>query len=265
MSAIRLAALIALVGSAALANPPGDVISVEVLPGWRTPEGTHMAGLRFRLAPGWKTYWRAPGDAGIPPLFAWGGSRNVAGAVLHWPVPEVSFPNGMRTIGYSDEVVIPVEVTPSGPGAPLRLAGTVELGVCSDLCMPMTLSFDADLPAEGERDAAIVAALVDRPLTPGEAGVSAALCRAVPTDGGLELTAALRMPPDGGQEVVVIEPGFPGIWVSEAETRWQDGWLTAGVEMIAADGGPVALDRSGLRITVIGTSGAVDIQGCEAG
>ena len=162
-----------------------DVISVEVLPGWRTPEGTHMAGLRFRLAPGWKTYWRAPGDAGIPPLFAWGGSQNVAGAVLHWPVPEVSYPNGMRTIGYADEVVIPVELTPSGPGAPLRLAGTVELGVCSDICMPMTLSFGADLPADGERDGAIVAALVDRPLTPGEAGVSSALCHAVPTDGGL--------------------------------------------------------------------------------
>jgi DsbC/DsbD-like thiol-disulfide interchange protein len=265
MHRLALAALIAITVTPAAANPPEGVIAVEVLPGWRTPAGTHMAGLRFTLAPGWKTYWRAPGDAGIAPLFVWSGSRNVADAVLHWPVPEVSYPNGTRTIGYADEVVIPVEVTPAGPGAPLRLEGTVELGVCSDICMPMTLSFGADLPADGERDAAIVAALVDRPLTPAEAGVSAAQCRAVPTEQGLELTAALRMPPDGGQEVVVIEPGFPGIWVSEAETRWQDGWLTAGVEMIAADGGPVALDRSDLRITVIGPSGAVDIRGCEAG
>jgi hypothetical protein len=129
----------------------------------------------------------------------------------------------------------------------------------------VTLAFDAVLPEAGARDAAIAAALVDRPLSAAEAGVSAAQCSAAPQDGGLRLTAALRMPPDGGDEVVVIEPGQGGIWVSEAETRWQDGWLTAEVEMAAADGGPVALDRSDLRITVIGATGAVDIRGCAAG
>jgi DsbC/DsbD-like thiol-disulfide interchange protein len=171
----------------------------------------------------------------------------------------------MRTIGYSGQVVIPVEITPAAPGEPLRLAGTVELGVCQDICRPVTLAFDAVLPEAGARDAAIAAALVDRPLSAAEAGVSAAQCSAAPQDGGLRLTAALRMPPDGGDEVVVIEPGQGGIWVSEAETRWQDGWLTAEVEMAAADGGPVALDRSDLRITVIGATGAVDIRGCTAG
>jgi DsbC/DsbD-like thiol-disulfide interchange protein len=265
LRAAPLAALLALLAAPALAGPPAGVIAVEVLPGWRTAQGTHMAGLRFTLAPGWKTYWRAPGDAGIAPLFAWTGSQNVGAADLLWPVPEVSDADGLRTIGYSGQVVIPVEITPAAPGAAMRLAGTVELGVCDEICMPVTLAFDAALPEAGARDAAIAAALVDRPLSAAEAGVRAAHCAATPTEGGLALTARLKMPPDGGDEVVVIEPGQGGVWVSQAATDWQDGWLTAEVEMIAADGGAVALDRSALRITVIGQSGAVDIRGCAAG
>ena len=262
MSCLALAAAFA--ASAALAGPPEDMVSVEVLPGWRTPDGTHMAGLRFTLAPGWKTYWRAPGDAGIPPLFGWAGSQNVAGAEFHWPAPEVFHINGMMSIGYSGQVVIPVEFTPEGAGE-LHVAGRVEMGVCEEICVPVTLDFTAVLPPEGVRDAAIAAALVDRPLTAEEAGVTDARCTVAPGAEGLTLTAALRMPPDGGNEVVVVEPGIPGVWVSEAATHWHDGWLMAEVAMIAADGGPIALDRAGLRFTVLGASGAVDIRGCAAG
>jgi DsbC/DsbD-like thiol-disulfide interchange protein len=265
MPRIPLAAFLAVAALPALAGPPDNVISVEVLPGWRTADGTHMAGLLFTLAPGWKTYWRAPGDAGIPPDFAWTGSGNIDGAQFHWPVPEVFELNGMQSIGYSGQVVIPIELTPDDPAGDMHLSGSVDLGVCDEICMPMTLNFDAMLPADGSRDAAITAALVDRPLTAEEAGVTAATCTIRPTDEGLAVTAALRMPPDGGNEVVVVEPGLPGIWVSEAQTRWSDGWLMAEVEMIAADGAPVSLDRSGLRITVLGESGAVDVQGCAAG
>jgi DsbC/DsbD-like thiol-disulfide interchange protein len=257
--------VLALIAMPAVAGPPDDVISVEVLPGWRTPEGTQMAALRFTLAPGWKTYWRAPGDAGIPPAFSWTGSANIDAAEFHWPVPEVFHLNGMMSIGYSGQLVIPVELTPGDAAGPVHLAGAVELGVCHDICVPVTLEFDATLPVDGGRDAAIVAALVDRPLTEAEAGVTLARCVVTPSDDGLALTAQLQMPPDGGDEVVVIEPGVAGVWVSEAATRWQDGWLLAEVEMIAADGAPIALDRSDLRITVLGQSGAVDIQGCEAG
>lgn len=259
-----LASALMIAASAAQAGPPEDMVTLDILPGWRTPDGTHMAGLRFTLAPGWKTYWRAPGDGGIPPLFSWTGSENVAGAEFHWPAPEVFHINGMMSIGYSGQVVIPVEITPDGSGV-LRVAGQVDMGVCEDVCVPVTLDFEAVLPPDGGRDAAIAAALVDRPLTAEEAGVTEARCTVEPGAEGLTVTAALRMPPDGGEEVVVVEPGIPGVWVSEAVTHWQDDWLMAEVAMIAADGGPIALDREGLRFTVLGASGAVDIRGCAAG
>ena len=62
-----------------------EVVSASVLTGWRMENGHHMAALRITLAPGWKTYWRAPGEAGIPPRFDWTGSDNLSAVTVHWP------------------------------------------------------------------------------------------------------------------------------------------------------------------------------------
>ena len=66
------------------------------------------AGLEFQLAPGWKTYWRSPGDAGYPVTVDWGGSRNLAAAEFAWPAPHRFTLFGLDTFGYSDEVVFPI-------------------------------------------------------------------------------------------------------------------------------------------------------------
>lgn len=249
----------------ARADLPADLARVEVVPGWQTESGTLMAGLRITLAPGWKTYWRAPGAAGIPPYVTWDGSRNVTAAAFHWPVPRVFDQGGMRSIGYDGQVLIPVEITPAAPGAPAHVAGRVEIGVCHDICVPMTLDFAADLPAEGRRNGAIVAALVDRPLTGAEAGLTAAACRLVPSDDGLILTATLTLPPLGPGEVVVVEAADPALFVAEPEVARSGESLTATAEIIARDGAPLAVDRAGLRFTVLADGRAVDVQGCAAG
>jgi DsbC/DsbD-like thiol-disulfide interchange protein len=258
------AAAIGLVSSA-LAGPPEDVVTMDILPGWETGTGTHMAGIRLTLAPGWKTYWRAPGDAGIPPAFSWQGSENIAAAQFHWPVPEVFHTNGMQSIGYSGQVVIPIELTPTRPGEVARLAGDVEIGVCHDICIPVRLSFDAALLPGGDRDVAIATALVDRPLTMDEAGVGAVHCAVELSDDGLWVTAEVEMPSAGADEVVVIEAGDPQVWVSEAETARNGNMLTARVQMIHISGNGFALDRAAMRITVLGGDMAVDIPGCPAG
>ena len=243
--------------------PPSDIVTVEVLPGWQIGDGRHMAALRLTLAPGWKTYWRAPGDAGIPPLFDWSGSRNLGGVRLHWPVPEVWGTNGMRSIGYHDGVILPVEITRSGPG-PVRLSGEMDLGVCEDICVPARVRFDAELPADGRRDPRIVAALVDRPLTADEAGVGSVSCRIAPAALGLSVTATLSLPPVGGSEDMVIETGDPTTWVSEPELSRQGDRLVATARIVPATDG-IAIDRSALRLTILSAGRAVDIRGCPAG
>ncbi|WP_425411832.1 protein-disulfide reductase DsbD domain-containing protein [Leisingera aquimarina] len=265
--AAALAALLAVTaGTPAFAGAADSgIVQIEVLDGGMTPRGTYMGALRIKLQPGWKTYWRAPGDAGIPPSFSWRGARNVGGLSITWPAPEVFQTSGFRTIGYHDQLVLPVEITPEKPGKPVRLKGRMQLGVCKDVCVPAELSFDHQLDSGAGRNPAIAAALASRPWTANEAGVRSAACSLRPSEYGMKVTARISMPSAGGDEVAVIESGNPKLYAGETSTRREGGLLVAETEFLPADGNAYAIDRSQLRITVLGQNHAVDIQGCSAG
>ncbi|MCY4168413.1 MAG: protein-disulfide reductase DsbD family protein [Rhodobacter sp.] len=239
-----------------------DVVQFDVLPGWRTETGTHVAALRVRLAPGWKTYWRAPGETSVPPRFDWSGSRNLASVDLHWPVPEVFFLNGLRSVGYSDELVLPIELTPHSQGKRVALRSEVALGVCKDICMPVNARISADLSGRGNRDPRIDAALESRPLTAGEAGLKTITCEVEPISDGLRLTADIDMPEIGSHEVVVFELPDRSVWVADASTLRTGNRLTAVTELVPPSGKPFLLDRSSIRVTVLSGERAVDIDGC---
>ncbi len=265
-SILPLLAALAVSGVApAAADPFADVVDLDVIPGWQTANGTHMSGIRLTLAPGWKTYWRTPGDAGIPPQFNWSGSENITGAQFHWPMPDVIDQNGIQTIGYENSLVLPIELSPANAGAPMHLAGEVTLGVCEDICIPVTLSFAADLPPDGRRDGAITASLLNQPMSSAEAGVTGAICEIAPADDGLKVTASLAIPNLPAPEAVVIEAGNPEVWVSQSNMSMNDDMLYATVDMIHVTSASFALDRSAVRITVLGDGYAVDVKGCAAG
>ncbi|MFD2440837.1 protein-disulfide reductase DsbD domain-containing protein [Paracoccus kondratievae] len=113
---MRMIALLFLTVAPAMAQdlPPG-LVSAEMMPGWVTPEGNRITALHLRLEPGWKTYWRSPGDAGVPPRFDWAGSQNLGEVRLLWPRPEVIESEGERTLGYREELILPIEITPPAP------------------------------------------------------------------------------------------------------------------------------------------------------
>lgn len=240
------------------------VVAADILPGWRSRDGSHMAGLEIRLNPGWKTYWRAPGDAGVPPIFEWSGA-NISGIEVIWPTPEVFSQNGMRSVGYQQTVVLPVRITPRDPAKAIRLNGDLNIGVCRDICVPQDLTVSAHLPAGGARDSRIAGALADRPLSAGEAGVQDVTCRISPTLDGLAIETTVAMPSAGGPEVMVIEAGDPQIWVAETKTQRSGRKLVATTEMMHVSGRAFVLDRSAIRVTVLGKRHAVDIKGCRAG
>lgn len=262
---IRAIALFACLAAPAFAQgtTQSDVLAGKFRPGWQIEAGRHMAALDLQLAPQWKTYWRSPGDAGIPPQFDWAGSRNVASVRFHWPAPDVFHTNGMQSIGYHDGLVLPIEVIAIDPSRPVHLRARVDLGVCKDICMPATLDLTADLTAPGRPDPAIKAALNAQPATARAAGVGRVACALAPIRDGLRLTAEVDVPALGGAEAVAIEPGLEGVWVSEAEVSRKGKRLTAVVDMVPPSGAPFALDRSGVVLTVIGAAGrAVEIKGC---
>ena len=260
----RTAAALALIAAPALATTQDDVLSGQLRPGWQMENGGHMAAIELQLAPGWKTYWRSPGDAGIPPSFDWSRSENVKSVRIHWPAPAVFHTNGMQSIGYHDRLVLPVEVTPDDPGKPIRLQLQMDLGVCDEICLPAALDLVADLAVPGAPDASIKAALSQRAATAQEAGVTGVSCSIDPIKDGLRLTARLGLPDPGLPEVVAFETADREVWVAEAITERQGGELVAMTELVPPNGAPFALDRSKVTVTILAATGAVEVKGCPA-
>ena len=251
-------------GLPAFAQMPETPAEGRILTGWRDSTGTHFAALEITLAPGWKTYWRAPGDAGIPPQFNWSGSQNLAAAGVAFPVPKVMDQNGLRSIGYENSVIFPLALTPKDGASDIALEGEVFIGVCDDICIPYTLNISTVLSAAAKTPSALInSVLADRPMSETEAGVSEVNCEITPTDDGLSLTAGIGIARMGIEEVAVIELSDRSIWVSEADVARSGAYLYASVDMVSPDAQPFALARDDVRITLLGGGQAIDIQGCD--
>lgn len=134
--------------------------------GGETVNGVWRAGLDITLDKGWKTYWRMPGDAGVPPQFEWSGSKNVRSVTVLWPAPKRYNDDGGETVGYKDRVVFPLDVTPETADRPIDLALEAFFGVCEVVCIPA--KFDAGLqqkeasPAEASLIAAFAARVPEK-------------------------------------------------------------------------------------------------------
>ncbi|WP_221205860.1 protein-disulfide reductase DsbD family protein [Limibacillus halophilus] len=109
--------------------------------------GDFAAGLHFEMQPGWKIYWRSPGDAGYPPQVDWSGSNNVAAVEMAWPLPHRFELFGLQTFGYGDEVIFPLTVTLQNPGQATQLVGSVDYLTCSEICVPQSAVLDLTLPS----------------------------------------------------------------------------------------------------------------------
>lgn len=242
----------------AMAFTQDDVLSARILPGWRMADGHHMAAIELVLAPGWKTYWRAPGEVGLPPAFDWAGSANVAGATFHWPAPEVIESGGMVFLGYHDSLVLPVEIATQGTG-PVEVALAMDLGVCKDICMPARVELRGVFDGAGASDPVILAALDQVP----QRASAPMTCKIEPIADGLRLTARIGL--TGVEPFVIFETRDPQVWVSEAATRVEAGALVSSTDLVPPEGAPFALDRSGVTVTVLGAGAPVEIRGCPAG
>ncbi len=128
-----------------------EQVRLRLISAGQTAAGeTVRLGLEFDLEPGWKIYWRSPGDAGFPPSVDWSGSENLAGGEIFWPVPHRFSLFGLETFGYGERVVLPIEARLERPGEPLALAAAVDFLICEEICIPYQAQLSLDLPAGAE-------------------------------------------------------------------------------------------------------------------
>jgi DsbC/DsbD-like thiol-disulfide interchange protein len=256
VSALALAAAV----TPAAASPSASAWSRDSKSAVRLVRGgfdgkVHRAGVEITLEPGTKTYWRTPGDSGVPPAFDWSGSDNVADVSLAWPAP-MRFPDGNGfSIGYKTSVIFPLKVTPKAPSRPVRLVLKLDYAVCDQICIPakgaasLTLMTGAAEPAMAAKLAEFEAR-VPRPVADG-------------------LSLAVESVERGGDHpVVVLRAGVDAaaaadLFVEGPDSRWvlplPEALETAGAERrfrLVMDGAPRGTEPLGQELTFTLVSGA---------
>jgi len=118
-----------------------------------------QAGIEIKLAPGWHTYWRYPGDSGVPPTFDFAGSQNIRSVSVLWPAPQ-RFADGAggHSIGYIGEVVLPLRIVPDDPGKPASLHVKLGYAICGNMCIPGEADLALTVSGQAGAQAAAVAA-----------------------------------------------------------------------------------------------------------
>jgi DsbC/DsbD-like thiol-disulfide interchange protein len=131
-----------------------------------------LGGIAFQLQPGWHTYWRTPGDSGVPPRIDFSRSENIEAVTILWPAP-IKFEDGAGgiSLGYQKQVVLPLRIVARNPDGPVTLRADINYAVCEKLCIPVEASAElAFTSVASTEDSALSAALdtVPKPATIGD-------------------------------------------------------------------------------------------------
>jgi DsbC/DsbD-like thiol-disulfide interchange protein len=168
------------------------------------------AGIEMKLRPGWHTYWRYPGDSGVPPRFDFSASDNLKTAKVLFPAPQVHTDEAGSTIGYEGSVVFPVDVTPEDPTKPVTLKLKTDYAVCDKLCVPAEGTAALTIaPGASSEDAAVKAAeaRVPKRVSDAVAGLTAKR-----VTGGAKPLVMIDLPAPANLPVAVFVEGPSAEW-----------------------------------------------------
>jgi DsbC/DsbD-like thiol-disulfide interchange protein len=222
------------------------------------------AGVEMRLQAGWKTYWRYPGDSGVPPVFDFGGSENVKSVIVLWPAPERFADGGGHSIGYKDGVLLPLRVVPRDDRKPVVLRLKLDYAVCDKLCVPAKAKVELQLSKTENAFESIVAAAEARVPKPTPIGSGQSLIiRAVNRMLGTLRSRVLV-------DVASLSPGTVDLFAEGPTDKWAlplpeplpgtpTGLRRFGLEI---DGMPpgATVDGATLRFTAVGTGQAIEVE-----
>jgi DsbC/DsbD-like thiol-disulfide interchange protein len=225
--------------------------------------GEHLAGIVVRLQPRFKTYWRHPGDSGVPPVFRFEGSGNLKSAVVHFPAPK-RFDDGAGGVSFGydgSEVVFPVVVTAVDPTKPINLRLQADYAVCEKLCVPASGAADMVLRqgvgspfADAVRKAM---AAVPQPVKPGAPGVLQIIGFRKAAEAEHVLVDVKV--PYGVEPELFIEGESP--WLFERKAFSPGHNNASGTFLVAVIERNKALDCTGAEVvmTLVAPSGAIEV------
>lgn len=248
-----------------LSSGGGDPYRAQLIGAGPQSDNRQLAGVMISLEPGWKTYWRTPGEGGIAPRFDWSRSKNLKSVAYIWPSPQIFDAYGSVTIGYEGDFVLPVMMQAIDPSQPIEAHLDMAFGVCSDLCIPAQTTIGADLfEADAINAVTLEASIEQSAISADQAGLQSATCTIVHKDGDdFEFNAELNFKSARkGRQLLVVETGNEDIWVSRTDTEVDGGQVVSQADLVNYADGPLAVSRDQLRLTLIGGSRAVDIRGC---
>jgi DsbC/DsbD-like thiol-disulfide interchange protein len=131
-----------------------------------------LGGIAFQLQPGWHTYWRNPGDSGVPPRFDFTKSENIEAVTILWPAPtKFADGGGGTSLGYQKQVVLPLRIVAKNADKPVTLRAEINYAVCEKICIPVEANAElAFTSVASTQDGALSAALdtVPKPATIGD-------------------------------------------------------------------------------------------------
>lgn len=133
------------------------------------------AGIEVRLAPGWKTYWRYPGDAGVPPTFDFTGSENAKTITVLWPAPQRFSTDGISYLGYKDHVILPLRIVPNDENKRVTVRLKLDYGICEKLCILAESKLELPVSGDATSHEVALAAAEARVAKPVEIGQGKAL------------------------------------------------------------------------------------------
>ena len=148
----------------------GTHAAVRLLAGSRSGP-VLLGGIAVQLDPGWKTYWRTSGDSGVPPRFDFSKSDNVEAVTVLWPAP-TKFDDGAGgfSLGYHDQVVLPLRIVPKVNDKPVTLRANINYAVCEKICIPVEASTELTFASVASTEDSVLFAALDTVPKPASVG-----------------------------------------------------------------------------------------------
>ena len=216
------------------------------------------------MSPGWKTYWRHPGETGFSPEFDWTGSLNLSAVKVLWPHPKIFNDNGMLSFGYEDYVILPIEFTPYNAAKLIKARLNLRLGICEKLCVPVSRSLTTKLRASKTvLDSEIVEYMNRLPKVVSGHELKNMKCEFKVDGQNLIFRSDIEFyNRDIGFKAAIVELPESNIWFALPNIERASNSLRIISKAEQSDDGAFVLNRDGIIVTLISNNESVYIQGC---